>query len=205
MKNVLLFILFILFISCSNNSRIVDQDATRETKILFENMTKSAETRILFGHQDDLAYGIGWRNLQGESDVKRVTGFYPSVIGHDIGHIERDVNIDSVPFEQIRQYILENATDHDRFSKMLSVTLYQDGTVQLATPPISSYMLTGKCFYTFVDGELLICQESENIIARFKCVDECTLQFKSATVPLLADKGARYVSTPLSNIPKENR
>ena len=107
MKNVLLFILFILFISCSNNSRIVDQDATRETKILFENMTKSAETRILFGHQDDLAYGIGWRNLQGESDVKRVTGFYPSVIGHDIGHIERDVNIDSVPFEQIRQYILE--------------------------------------------------------------------------------------------------
>lgn len=59
---------------------------------------------ILFGHQDDLAYGMGWKYIDGESDVKRVAGDYPSLFGWELGGIElnHSVNLDSVPFKTIR-------------------------------------------------------------------------------------------------------
>lgn len=60
---------------------------------------------ILFGHQDDLAYGMGWSYQPGESDVKRVAGDYPALFGWELGGIELDHthNLDSVPFEAMRQ------------------------------------------------------------------------------------------------------
>lgn len=60
----------------------------------------------MFGHQDDLAYGIGWAYEDGRSDVKEVTGEYPAVFGWDLGHLElkRTVNLDSVPFDKMREY-----------------------------------------------------------------------------------------------------
>ena len=85
----------------------IDKKATKECKILYKNLTKSSDKQILFGHQDDLAYGFGWKYLPGESDVKRVSGYYPAVIGHDIGHIGNKVNIDTVPFDLIRKSIIE--------------------------------------------------------------------------------------------------
>lgn len=59
---------------------------------------------ILFGHQDDLAYGIGWEYVEGESDVKRVAGDYPALFGWELGGLEldRSHNLDSVPFDQMR-------------------------------------------------------------------------------------------------------
>jgi len=76
----------------------------------------------------------------------------------------------------------------------------------LGIPPISSYLLPD-CTYAFSDGELLIyasikVDKAEKAfglkngeeIARFAVVDDNTLVFQSATVPLFADKGARYVS-----------
>ena len=61
----------------------------------------------MFGHQDDLAYGVGWKYVPGKSDVKEVTGDYPAVYGFELGRIELDhrVNIDSVPFDSMRNYI----------------------------------------------------------------------------------------------------
>ena len=61
----------------------------------------------MFGHQDDLAYGVGWKNGKGTSDVKTVTGQYPAVYGWEFSGLERDskYNIDSVPFDSMRQYI----------------------------------------------------------------------------------------------------
>lgn len=84
-----------------------DKSATDATKRLYNNLFTQAEKGFMFGHQDDLAYGIGWRNIDGESDVKRVSGQYPAVFGWDLGHIELDSanNLDGVPFEKIRQYI----------------------------------------------------------------------------------------------------
>ena len=94
-----------------------------------------------------------------------------------------------------KTYILENITEKQRvFDRLLSVTLYRDGTARLETPFISSYALMFPCYYSFVDGELLIHYESNNVIAKFATIDDNTLVFKEATVPLFADKGARYVS-----------
>ena len=92
-----------------------------------------------------------------------------------------------------RQYVLENTTDRERMERMLSITLYNDDRANLATPPISSYAMVGNYYYAFVNDELLIFQDRENITARFTVFDDNTLIFISATVPLFADNGARYV------------
>lgn len=71
-----------------------------------ENKLNAAKGKgILFGHQDDLAYGIGWKYVEGESDVKRVAGDYPALFGWELGGLELDhsVNLDSVPFNKIRE------------------------------------------------------------------------------------------------------
>lgn len=92
-----------------------------------------------------------------------------------------------------RQYVLENAINRERIERMLSITLYKDGRAYLATPPISSYAMVGDYYYSFENGKLLIFQERENIIAHFTSLDDGSLIFISATIPLFADKGARYV------------
>src|SRR5665647_2432709 len=84
-----------------------DKKATKETINLYHNLKKLLNKGIMFGHQDDLAYGVGWKYIPGKSDVKEVTGDYPAVYGFELGRIELDhpVNIDSVPFDKMRGYI----------------------------------------------------------------------------------------------------
>jgi mannan endo-1,4-beta-mannosidase len=84
-----------------------DKKATQQTINLYHNLKKLLNKGIMFGHQDDLAYGVGWKYVPGKSDVKEVTGDYPAVYGFELGRIELDhpVNIDSVPFDKMRQYI----------------------------------------------------------------------------------------------------
>ena len=85
-----------------------DSLATQETKILYQNLQKLTKKGIMFGHQDDLAYGMGWHNIAGESDVKRSCGDYPAVYGWELGHLEigSQYNLDSVSFDTMRKYML---------------------------------------------------------------------------------------------------
>ena len=98
---------FILSGPCVNAQKLVDPLASKETKNLFFNLMKLKNKGIMFGHQDDLAYGVGWKYVPGKSDVKEVTGDYPAVYGFELGRLELDhkVNIDSVPFDSMRNYI----------------------------------------------------------------------------------------------------
>jgi mannan endo-1,4-beta-mannosidase len=61
----------------------IDNKATKETKILYQNLKTISKTHILFGHQHALEYGHGWSNEPERSDVKSVTGSHPAVVGID--------------------------------------------------------------------------------------------------------------------------
>jgi mannan endo-1,4-beta-mannosidase len=85
----------------------IDAKATEQTKALNTNLKRIAEVGVMFGHQEDLAYGVGWSNSPGRSDVKEVCGSYPAVHGWDVGKEETPNNIDHVLFENIRKWIIE--------------------------------------------------------------------------------------------------
>ena len=87
--------------------QLSDRTASIETQRLFKNLFRLKDTKILFGHQDALAYGYGWKYEDGRSDIKDITGEHPALYGWDIGGIEHgsSVNIDSVPFSKMKDYI----------------------------------------------------------------------------------------------------
>jgi mannan endo-1,4-beta-mannosidase len=87
------------------NTLLVDSLATAETVALFTNLRTLAQTGVLFGHQDDLAYGVGWWGEYGRSDVKEVCGDYPAVYGWDLGDIQNTRNLDGVYFDAIKLWI----------------------------------------------------------------------------------------------------
>lgn len=69
---------------------LVDKNATEETKALYANLWKLAETGFMFGHHDDLWYGRYWYNEPGKSDTKSVCGDYPGVFSVDFGELMDD-------------------------------------------------------------------------------------------------------------------
>ncbi|MEO5996668.1 MAG: glycosyl hydrolase [Chitinophagaceae bacterium] len=85
----------------------VDKNATSQTINLYHNLKKLVNKGVMFGHQDDLAYGVNWKYVPSKSDVKDVAGDYPAVYGFELGRLELDhpVNIDSVPFDKMRGFI----------------------------------------------------------------------------------------------------
>jgi len=102
---------------------LVDPDATEETKALYTNLRAVAQEHTLFGHQDDLAYGVQWDRRSdslarqaGErrSDVRAITGSFPAVYGWDVGDLSQEgatENLDGVPFAKMQRWIVEG---HER-------------------------------------------------------------------------------------------
>ena len=84
---------------------LTDPQATPQTRALFHHLRELARSKLLFGHQDTTAYGVGWWAEEGKSDVKSTTGSYPAVYGWDIGHLGRDTNLDRVEFSRIKKLI----------------------------------------------------------------------------------------------------
>ena len=112
MKKIFLIYFLGTFIHAANNKvssqdRTTDKKATKETVNLYNNLKKLLNKGIMFGHQDDLAYGFDWKYEPGRSDIKDVTGDYPAVYGFELGHLEIDhpVNLDSVPFDKMKGFI----------------------------------------------------------------------------------------------------
>lgn len=86
-----------------------DPDATRQTRALYANLKKLSSQHILFGHQDDLAYGVNWREESSvvRSDIKDVCGQFPSVFGWDLSKLGTTTyNIDTVDFNNMRRWII---------------------------------------------------------------------------------------------------
>ena len=79
-----------------------DHQASEPVRNLYYRMVSLMDKGVMIGHQDALAYGF--QNYKpGASDVKKMTGDYPAVIGWDIGHLElgSDYNLDSVNFDRM--------------------------------------------------------------------------------------------------------
>lgn len=87
----------------------IDRDATAETKALYANLKRITPNAVLFGHEDALAYGVGWSGEEGRSDVKDVTGSHPAVYGWELGDLENgvDSSLDDVAFADIQRWIRE--------------------------------------------------------------------------------------------------
>lgn len=95
------------FVASSSAQQLIDPKASRETQALYANLHRMYGKYTLFGHQDDLAYGVNWKYQANRSDIKDVVNDYPAVYGWDLGYIEKNSskNIDAVPFDKIREYI----------------------------------------------------------------------------------------------------
>lgn len=92
-----------------NSNAPSDKLATKETINLYKNLRSLLNKGVMFGHQDDLAYGVDWKYVDGKSDVKELVGDYPAVYGWELGNIEHSMpyNLDSVPFDKMSSFIKE--------------------------------------------------------------------------------------------------
>ena len=84
-----------------------DPQATPEVAVLYNNLGLISASSILIGHQDALAYGMGWKGDEFRTDINDVCGDFPAVFGWDLGHIGETHNIDSVPFDRMQQWAIE--------------------------------------------------------------------------------------------------
>ena len=95
-STIILLCVAVLFSNCSRKTigrtntlnsselKLVDKNATPQTKALFYNLKKLSKDHTLFGHQHATQYGHGWSGDTDRSDVKSVTGSHPAVIGVDV-------------------------------------------------------------------------------------------------------------------------
>lgn len=90
----------------------IDSQATDRTRALYANL-HDLDDRVLFGQQDAVAYGVHWigdASTADRSDVAAITGAHPAVYGWDVGDIGKAdvaVNLDSVPFDDMQQWIVD--------------------------------------------------------------------------------------------------
>jgi len=113
MRILSLLLIMTTLYACSGrqSTRVVtaDSNAGEETRNLMKALKTLTAEGIMFGHQDDLAYGTEWVYPGGVSDVKRVCGDYPAVYGMDLGHLEKgnSHNLDSVAFDNMKIFARE--------------------------------------------------------------------------------------------------
>lgn len=104
MKSIVMILLSSLSLACATQGPC-DSQATESTQQLYQKLVSLQGQGVLFGHQDTLAYGMGWKGAEFESDVHRVCGQFPALFGWDVGHIGEPNNIDGVPFVRMQQWI----------------------------------------------------------------------------------------------------
>lgn len=93
----------------SQAQTVSDPHATPAAQRLYSSLLSISNQYTIFGHQDALAYGVGWRAVPGRCDVQDVVNDRPGVYGWDIAHLELDSSkeIDGIPFEDCKRFIRE--------------------------------------------------------------------------------------------------
>jgi len=83
-----LSLLFVLSIHFLQAQTCADPFATPLTQKLYSHLYQLKDNYTIFGHQDAMAYGVGWRRVAGKSDIHDVVNDYPGLYGFDIANIE---------------------------------------------------------------------------------------------------------------------
>ncbi len=63
-QHIIVFISVFFLFACKAKAQQelpTDKKATKETVSLYNNLKKLSSKGFMFGHQDDLAYGVNWR------------------------------------------------------------------------------------------------------------------------------------------------
>ncbi|RYZ45210.1 MAG: beta-mannosidase, partial [Chitinophagaceae bacterium] len=95
--------------SANQAHRLVDENATPETRALFHNLLELSKNHTLFGHQHATEYGHGWTGEEDRSDVKSVTGSHPAVIGIDVmGFSGQPANAVQKEKERLRKVVQDH-------------------------------------------------------------------------------------------------
>ena len=134
-------VLMVLLISCKpkevkeeivvieDTKDFVDDKLSEETKQLYYKLSRIANKGIAFGHQDDTAYGVGWKHsgFPSTSDVKKVTGDFPAMFGFELGDLElgKEMNLDSVNFDLMKKLIIEA----DKIGGIISISWHMNNPV----------------------------------------------------------------------------
>ena len=109
-------------------SILSDPRSTSMASLLFSNLQKISKDHVLVGHQDALAYGMGWKGEDFRADINDVLGDHPAVFGWDLGHMGDLMNIDSVPFEDMAKW---------------AIAVYQKGGVNTFSWHMRNYAVAG--------------------------------------------------------------
>lgn len=109
MKRVIIIISLMCFVGIGYSQTYApsDKNATLKTRWLYSSLQRLIWAGVIFGHHDDLAYGVGWRGDQDRSDIKSVTGSYPALYGWDLSGLELKHNkdINGILFKQQQKYV----------------------------------------------------------------------------------------------------
>ena len=116
LKCLIIIVFGSAFLSCkpslvrkSNLQVLADKEAAPATKYLMMRIKEIPKSGYAFGHQDAMAYGMGWKNDGSsiKSDVHDVTGDFPGVYGFELGHLELGYsqNLDTVNFKLMKRLI----------------------------------------------------------------------------------------------------
>lgn len=73
---------------------------------LYNNLFSLADSAVLVGHQDALAYGMYWKVDEFRTDINDVCGDFPAIFGWNLRHIGDTTNIDGVPFDRMRDWAI---------------------------------------------------------------------------------------------------
>jgi mannan endo-1,4-beta-mannosidase len=121
MKNsiVTLLLIFLSFTGCASEEtsippvnktilKMVDSNATPETKALYSQLWTIQTKGTMFGHHDDLLYGTKWMAQPGGSDIKDVCGDFPAVFSVDFAEI-MDNRSSATPLNLDRERVIKEA------------------------------------------------------------------------------------------------
>jgi mannan endo-1,4-beta-mannosidase len=110
------------------NSTLSDPRASNMATSLFSNLQTLSADYVLVGHQDALAYGMGWKGETFRTDINDVLGDHPALFGWDLGHIGDPSNIDDVPFEDMKKW---------------AIAVYEKGGVNTFSWHMRNYAISG--------------------------------------------------------------